>query len=144
MASNPKSKKRTPKKGRKRAGKRTKPSADWAPAFLANLRGSGNVRASCTAAGVVRSVVYERKASDEAFAQQWADSLADAIDDLEQIAFDRAKAESDTLLIFLLKSHRRSVYGDKVEVTAANRLVIEEEVVGGNGPQDDSAAPQAG
>lgn len=132
-------KKRTPKKAP--PGKRNTGSADWAPAFLAHLRSTANVRASCSAASVARSVVYDRKATDEAFADEWAGAMADAIDDLESVAFDRAKATSDTLLIFLLKSHRRAVYGDKVEVTGVNRLVIDEEVVGGDGPSHDQTAP---
>lgn len=127
MAAKRTPKKLTPKKARPRS--RNTGSADWAPAFLAHLRGSANVRASCAAAGVSRAVAYARRASDEAFAADWLDALADAVDDLEAVAFERAKADDTTLLIFLLKSHRPSVYRDKLELTGRTTLEIVEEVV---------------
>lgn len=129
----PTPKKRTPKKAA--PPKRTVSSADWAPAFLAHLRATANVRGACETAGVARSVAYARKAGDGAFAAAWAEALEDAVDELEAAARARALASSDTLVIFLLKSHRPSVYRERIEVDAKNRLVIEEEVVGGDPPQ---------
>ncbi len=38
------------------------------------------------------------------------------VDTLETTAIERAKEKSDSLLMFLLKAHRREVYGDKSEV----------------------------
>lgn len=116
---------------------------DWADAFLAHLRHTANVRASCAAAGVTSWAAYERKGTDEAFAARWTEAVDDAIDALEAVAFERAKATSNALLIFLLKSHRPAVYGDKVEVTGANRLVIEEEVVRANDQANRPAPPRA-
>lgn len=86
---------------------------DWAPAFLAHLAKSANVRASCIVAGIARKTAYARRDSDPAFAAAWQDGLDDALDILESVAFKRAAEESDTLLIFLLKSHRRAVYADR-------------------------------
>lgn len=126
----PRAKKRTPKKAA--PAKRAVSSADWSPAFLAHLRETANVRESCKKAGVARSVAYDRRANDPQFAAAWSDAVEDAVDELEQTARRRALESSDTLIIFLLKSHRPSVYRDRIEVDAKNRLVIEEEVVGGD------------
>lgn len=38
------------------------------------------------------------------------------VDGLESIAIERAKDKSDSLLMMMLKAHRREVYGDKSEV----------------------------
>jgi hypothetical protein len=92
----------TPKKG---------PGArEWVDPFLAALRGSGNVRAACYAADVSRKVAYAYRAESAEFAEAWRDALAEAIDMLEEAARARALDSSDTLLIFLLKSHRPEVY----------------------------------
>lgn len=99
-------KKLTPKK-------RSRSSADWRSAFLASLKETGNVRASCEAAGVERTTVYDRRDGDPEFAAAWKEAMDDAIDLLVTAARQRATATSDTLLIFLLKSHRREVYGDQ-------------------------------
>ena len=130
-----KGKKLTPKKAPPR--RRNTGSADWSGAFLAHLRATANVRASCAKAEVSRPVAYERRKTDDAFAAAWADALEDAIDDLEEIGRDRAKESSDTLLIFFLKSHRRHVYGDKVEVTNKTTLEIVEEIVDPPAPAKD-------
>ena len=49
------------------------------------------------------------------------------VDGLEVIAMERAKEKSDTLLTFMLKAHRREVYGDqsKVEHSLANGKQIQ-------------------
>ena len=101
----------TPKKGRRQA-------REWRPAFIAGLRNGGNVRAAALAAGVDRHTVYRAREASPEFAQEWADALEDACDILEAVATERAKASSDTLLIFLLKAHRPDKYRD----TTVNKL----------------------
>lgn len=123
-ARNPTPKKRTP---------RVLPSSgDWIPAFLITLRDTGNVRLSCSQAGIHRSVAYDRKASDPPFAVAWEEAHEESIDTLDAIARQRAMGGSDLLLIFLLKAHRRAVYGERIEVTKREsvNLVIVEEIVG--------------
>lgn len=93
----------TPKKAKRTAG-------EWRPAFLAALRGSGNVRAACQAAGVSREVAYRHRDASLPFRAAWEEALADAIDGLEAVARKRALETSDTLLIFLLKAHRPELY----------------------------------
>ena len=84
--------------------------------FLDKLRASGNVRASCDAADVPRSTVYYWHDKFVWFSKAWKDAKADACDILEAEAWRRAmKEDSDRLLMFLLKAHRRDVYGDVIE-----------------------------
>jgi hypothetical protein len=105
---------RTPKKKRKGARRRSPRSAgEWKPVFLATLAESGIVRDCCRLAGVARSVAYETRDRDPEFAAAWADALEDACDGLAATARARALESSDTLLIFLLKSHKPEVYGDR-------------------------------
>ena len=94
----------TPKKG----------AGEWRPPFLAALRSSGNIRASCQAAGVSRKVAYAHRQKWPEFRKQWNDALEDAVDLLEAEARRRAMQSSDTLLIFLLKAHRPDKYSEKV------------------------------
>ncbi len=91
-------------------------TGDWIPAFLTVLRDTCNVRASCQAAGIVRSKAYDRRDKDKEFRKQWADAIEDGIEVLEAAARQRAMSISDTLLIFLLKAHRPEVYRDRYEV----------------------------
>jgi hypothetical protein len=87
---------------------------EWAPAFLAALRNSANVRASCQAAGVAREHAYRYRKTHPGFARQWKGALEDACDVLEAEARKRASSGSDLLLIFLLKAHRPDVYRETV------------------------------
>ena len=91
--------------------------------FLDKLRNSGNVRLSCKAAGVPRRTVYNWKARWKTFDDEWEEALGDACDILEAKAWERAiEGQSDRMLMFLLKAHRRDVYGDwqRREITGAD------------------------
>lgn len=79
-------------------------------AFLEALATSPNVSAACKAAGVGRTTAYDAREADPEFAEKWTEALESAVDDLAADAFKRAKAGSDVLTIFLLKSHRPEVY----------------------------------
>lgn len=87
-----------------------KSAGEWRPVFIEMLRNSGNVRASCKQAGIDRKTAYKAREASEEFRLAWDEALEDAIDALEAYARDRAKKNSDTLLIFLLKAHRPAVY----------------------------------
>jgi len=98
-----------------KTGRRLPPRAnEWRPIFLEALRNSGNVRAACKAAGVSRQAAYASKDRSEVFAKAWDDALDDAIDALEATAIDRARKQSDALLMFLLKAHRPAKYRETV------------------------------
>jgi hypothetical protein len=99
----------TPKKTRVKALR-------WRPAFLATLRNTANVRESCLVAGINRDTAYHARKQSAEFRQQWDVALQDACDILETEARRRALEISDTLLIFLLKSHRPEVYRERVQI----------------------------
>lgn len=86
--------------------------------FIERLRSSGNVRAACGAAGVPRRTVYRWRKRFATFREEWDEALEDACDILEMEAWNRAlKKKSDRLLMFLLKAHRRHLYGDRLNVS---------------------------
>ena len=85
-------------------------------AFIAALRNSGNVRASCLAAGIARKTAYVWRDRWATFADEWAEALEDSCDVLEAEARRRGMSVSDRLLMFLLKAHRPEVFGEKQQV----------------------------
>lgn len=122
---------------------RTKRTPKKRETFLATLSQTGNVSRACAAAGIGRMTAYEWKREDTVFAQAWEDAIEAGTDDLAQEAIRRAhigvddpvyyKGEvcgtvrkySDTLLIFLLKSHRPSVYKESVDLNHGGKVNIE-------------------
>jgi N-methylhydantoinase A/oxoprolinase/acetone carboxylase beta subunit len=110
----------------------------WRERFIAALRNSGNVRASCQAAGVDRSTAYRAYSASPEFAERWNEALEEAIDTLEAAAWSRARdgvvrhepimyqgqkvAEkvvteySDSLMTLLLKAHRPEKYRERFDV----------------------------
>lgn len=84
----------------------------WRRVFLDAYRNSGNVRASCQAAGVGRTAVYTARLRDPKFAAAWDEAREEAIDTLEAAAWQRARESSDYLLWRLLQANRRAMYGD--------------------------------
>jgi hypothetical protein len=110
---------------------------EWEPLFLATLADVPNVSEACRMAGISRKAAYLYRAQDGRFREAWDDALETSTDSLVGEAYRRArhgtenpvyqggelvghKREfSDLLAIFLLKCHRREVYGDrsKAEIT---------------------------
>lgn len=96
-------------RGRRHAG-------DWQPAFLAMLRNSANIRLSCDAAGINRTIAYDAREADAEFRKRWDDALEDACDYLEAVARMRAIMGDSDLLKWILSAHRRDVYGQQARV----------------------------
>ena len=114
--------------------------------FLNRLKSSGNIRASCEAAGIPRRTAYNWRGKWSTFSAEWDDALNDALDILEGKAWERAAQHSDRLLMFLLKAHRRDVYGDKQEldVTSGGEpmdITIREVVVNMTGADNGDSQP---
>lgn len=82
--------------------------------FLDELESTANVAGACRAARISRTIAYAWRAQDPVFAAAWEDALNNALDDLEQEAFRRAREGSDQLVMFLLKAHRPDKYRDVV------------------------------
>lgn len=103
--------KQTPKKpvtGRK-------PDASWHDRFIEILGASCNVTLAAEGAGVCRATAYQHRDLFPEFAKRWSDAEERAVDLLEEEAWKRAKTQSDTLMIFLLKGRRRHLYGESIE-----------------------------
>jgi hypothetical protein len=94
---------------------------DWAPAFLAALKGATVGRAA-HAAGVGRRTAYDRRERDPEFAEQWDAAIEEGIEELEAEAARRAMEGSDTLIMFLLKARRPKVYSERYRVEHAGRI----------------------
>lgn len=83
--------------------------------FLDAYRACGMVSEAARRVKVGRSTVYEWRKEDPAFAAAWDDIDAALADELEAEAIRRAKAGSDTLLIFLLKGLKPERYRERVQ-----------------------------
>lgn len=115
--------------------KPTKPTPkkrrDWRPKFLACLSLSPNVTGAAKAAHVNRQRVYEVRGEEPKFAAAWDDAINQALDAAEGELYRRGveginkpvtvagqreviREYSDTLLIFLLKSHRPEKYRETI------------------------------
>lgn len=110
----------------------------WRPLFINALRNSGNIRASCQAAGIARDTAYKARSASAEFAAQWDEALEEAIDTLEAAAWSRARdgvtrrdpimyqgqkvsekvvtEYSDTLMTLLLKAHRPEKYRERFDI----------------------------
>ena len=119
-----------------------RPAKFWYKTFLTELRKSANVRHSCEHAGVSQITAYKwRKLNKEityeqekiGFGDAWAHALAESVEMLESEARRRAmhgveknvyhngqvcgveSKYSDTLLIFLLKAHKPTMYREQID-----------------------------
>jgi hypothetical protein len=106
---------------------------EWASEFLASLTLTPNVSEACRQAGITRKAAYDLRKANPEFAEAWNDALEESTDELVGEAYRRAREGterpvyfkgkecgrfreySDTLMIFLLKAHRRGTYGDKLQ-----------------------------
>lgn len=95
------------------------PKPEWVKRWLEVMRDTGNVRLSCYACKIERSTPYHLKDRDPEFARLWAEAEEDATDALEAEARRRAKKQSDTLIMFLLKAHRPAKYRETTRVDLA-------------------------
>jgi hypothetical protein len=90
------------------------PKKKWVAAFLRALAEDGNVTRSAEIAGIERSTAYRAYHNVPSFAADWDDALKLGTGALEDEARRRALQGSDTLLIFMLKSHKPDVYRETV------------------------------
>lgn len=138
---------------------------EWSDDFLRALEQTGNVSASCRAAGISRETAYHWKNRDTSvgrrFAERWEKALEEATDRLELEArrrafgvdkpvfyqgerIDTVKEYSDTLLIFLLKAHRPERFSERfrMEHSGPDGKPMETKVLvlpdNGRGPSPDT------
>jgi hypothetical protein len=67
-------------------------------------------------AGISLRLAYARQKEDPEFAAQWAEAYASGTNALEDKARDRAMIDSDTLMMFLLKSRDPARYREPKDV----------------------------
>lgn len=119
------------------------PKKDWKEIFIDRLRKSPNVSAAAKAAGYSRGHVYRVRDEDEEFKAAWQEALDSALDTAEGELYRRAvrgtvkkvyyqdkhidtvREYSDTLLIFLLKSHKPEVYRETIKNEHSGKLELE-------------------
>src|SRR5262249_4082781 len=108
---------------------------------------TANVTAACNIAGLARETAYYWRSRSPDFSIAWDEALEVGLDSLEDEVMRRAKdgveepvfyqgqvvggtrRYSDTLAMFILKSRRREVWGERQEVTVKDdwtQLSIEE------------------
>ncbi len=107
--------------------------AAWRGAFIERLKATGNVTLAAIGAGVNRQHAYRTRNRNKTFRRRWDDALDQAVDLLDGEARRRAtgikrdiyyagevvgteNVYSDSLLMFLLKAHRPTLYRDNVKV----------------------------
>ena len=114
--------------------------ASWHGAFLADLAENCNVNNAARFAGIDRVTAYRHRESNPEFAALWDDAIEAGIQALELAARKRAMTVSDTLAIFLLKSHRPDTYREnkRTELTGANGGPVETRILFG---YDDGVNP---
>lgn len=116
-------------------------------AFIAALADTGSVRAAASRINMSSEGAYNlrRQPGAESFAQAWADALDHGVQNLVDIALDRArdgvpvpvfwKGEqvgerrwyNDRLLMFLLKHHMPARYGGNIGAGTKSRETVERE-----------------
>ncbi len=82
--------------------------------FLNLYTKTGNISISCQGSKVGRRTVYNWLEHDESFSLAYNEAKEESIEQLEAVALDRARKQSDVLLIFLLKSLRPEKYRDRL------------------------------
>ncbi len=105
-------------KKREKRGRQRKPrseAGEWKDVFLSVLRVMPVIRTACERSGVSRKTVYQVRERDAEFAKAWDEAKEDGIDRIEEHVIAQALNENITAGIFLLKTLRRNVYGQKFE-----------------------------
>ena len=97
------------------ANKPNNRTARWKRRFLDALRESPHIGLACAAAGIGRTAAYDARKNDPAFSAQWQETLEASLDDIETKAVHLALQGNVPLIQFLLKAHRRGIYGDRTE-----------------------------
>ncbi len=85
--------------------------------FLNGLENGLTVEDSAKGAGYCGQTMYRVRWKDPVFAEQWAEASQRGnkvtVDQLKEIAVERARGKSDTLLIFMLKSLDPATYSER-------------------------------
>jgi hypothetical protein len=94
----------------------------WQRAFLKALQKVPNVKAACAVAGITRRSAYDARDNDPEFSAAWLHALGESVDRVEAKVFQQAIEGDAQLAMFLLKSHKRELYGDVSRMEVDQRL----------------------
>lgn len=89
---------------------------EWQDRFLAVYEESCNISLAARACKIDRRTVYRERERNPDFTARMEAAEKVAVANLEEVAYKRAVAQSDTLLIFLLKANRPSKYRESMKV----------------------------
>ena len=95
--------------------------------FLKALRETGIVTDAAKILGVDRTTVYRERDRNPQFKADWEQVNEWVTEELEQEARRRAMKGSDTLLMFMLRAKRPSVYRESVNVNHGGKVTHEVE-----------------
>lgn len=73
----------------------------------------GTICRACKVAKISRDTWRQWRMNDEQFKSDAENAALDVADDLEEVAIKRAKDDSDTMLIFLLKGFKPDKYAER-------------------------------
>ena len=110
----------------RKKGAVAKSAGEWCDTFIEALRTIPVVRLACEHAGISRKTAYQWREQNDEFRSEWRDALEDGIDMLEAQLHARARQTDTRAAMFLLRSLRREVYGDHVDVDVKAHLSLEE------------------
>ena len=111
--------------------------------FLQALGATANVRASCKAAKVTRSVVYAWRDRDERFRAEWEEAIEDGLDRIELAGFTRAIEGEPRLIQFFLSRRRPEEYGRHDEMGATEDRRPKLIIIESGDASGEHAPPQA-
>jgi len=101
---------------KKKATPKKKTDQSWHPLFLENLGRLPNVTVACSSCGVDHSTAYRHKKLFKRFSNDWDQALKSGVELLAAAAWKRAQTTSDTLAIFLLKTHDPDKYHPELAI----------------------------
>ena len=108
-------------------------------AFLLALSQLGTVSEAARSVGIDRTTIYVWKQKDPDFARACESAryqgLENLADDLEKVAYERAREKSDVLTIFLLKGYRPHLFRERVE-DRRQRVVVQLSISSGKGTRE--------
>lgn len=96
----------------------------WQHAVVKELLRSGNVTKAAAVGNLHIASLQRWRKSDKTFGEACVAALEAHVDEVEENLLKRSKGESERLIEFTLKTRRRAVYGDKVDVQVTGNLGV--------------------
>ena len=92
-------------------------SQEWKEKYISMYREIPIVRVAAQMAGINRTTVTRALQNDDEFARQIAEARDEGVERLESVAWQLAQT-NERVLMFMLKSHKPDMYGDKQKLDA--------------------------